>query len=57
MIKSPYFPNRDNKSIIFTLKGKIRLLSYLTRVMIYKQNFNSNWAIFSPGCRPVTVNY
>jgi len=52
MSKSPYFPNRDNKSII--LLNGLRLLPYLTRVMTYDQNPNSNWAIFSIGCRPVT---
>jgi hypothetical protein len=54
MSKSPYFPNRDNKTIIL-LNGTICLLSYLTRVMIYEQNLNSNWAIFLPGCRPITT--
>jgi hypothetical protein len=54
MSKSPYFPNMDSKSIIF-LNGTISLLPYLTRVMIYEQNPNSNGAIFSSGCRPATT--
>ena len=40
MSKSPYFPNKANKSIIL-----LRNNNYVTlfkRVMLYEQNFNSN---------------